>query len=278
MVERILFSPPLHGWTLRWCPGPRVGLAASHCLQAASSTTEKDSSWTAPPCLGMLGHRDYLPPKDFMRTRDYLEVWHEEMVALARALQRCSIHSGMLTGMLCRAVQEPCRCLTPWLRVVTKLILRCWMWQRGTPWSLPLQRVPLLQNLEHKNQPVYPTPASQPLWSQRRLYDQRISPLCQDEDHCHPLGLPFHGQMSLAYPLQSKWTGPQAYPWEPNWVLPPWSPCKWPYHITQQWAKHNLSTSPRPLPWCPWPRCPYLWPCPNCQTNLTPLHGLRSSE
>ena len=37
------------------------------------------------------------------------------MVALAMALQRCAIQSGMLPGVLCRAVQELCRYLAPLL-------------------------------------------------------------------------------------------------------------------------------------------------------------------
>ena len=34
-----------------------------------------------------------------------------EMVALAMAFQKCTVHSGMPLGILCRAVQELCRCL-----------------------------------------------------------------------------------------------------------------------------------------------------------------------
>ena len=38
------------------------------------------------------------------------------MVALAMALQRSTVHSGMLLGMLYRAVQELCRCLVSVIR------------------------------------------------------------------------------------------------------------------------------------------------------------------
>ena len=41
MVERIVISPLLHGWMLRWHPDPRVGLTASCHLQAASHTMKK---------------------------------------------------------------------------------------------------------------------------------------------------------------------------------------------------------------------------------------------
>ena len=39
-------------------------------------------------------------------------VWAEETVALGKALQRCNVHSKMPLGVLCRAVQELCKCLT----------------------------------------------------------------------------------------------------------------------------------------------------------------------
>ena len=71
----------------------------------------KDGLWTVPPCLGVLGCRDYLPLKDFKGTQDYQEVWHKETVALSMALQRCTVPSRMPLVMLCRAVQELCRCL-----------------------------------------------------------------------------------------------------------------------------------------------------------------------
>ena len=60
------------------------------------------------------------------------------------------------------------------------------MWGRGTLWSPPLQKEPQCWHPEQKNWPVYLPPVSQPLWSQRRLHDQRNLPLCQDEYHHHP--------------------------------------------------------------------------------------------
>ena len=39
-------------------------------------------------------------------------VWAEETEALAKALQRCAVHSGMPLGVPCTAVQELCGCLT----------------------------------------------------------------------------------------------------------------------------------------------------------------------
>ena len=53
----------------------------------------------------------YLPPVDFRGIWDYWVVWVEETVALVKVLQRCAVHPGMPPGVLCRAVQELCRCL-----------------------------------------------------------------------------------------------------------------------------------------------------------------------
>ena len=66
------------------------------CWQAAAfrllvTQMEKEGSWTVPPCLGVLGQKDYLPPKEFQRPRDYQVVQREEMVALAMALQGCTV-------------------------------------------------------------------------------------------------------------------------------------------------------------------------------------------
>ena len=82
-------------------------------FRVPAAQLEKDGLWCTPPCLSVLEWGDYLPPKDFQGIQDYQEVWCEEMVALAMALQRCAICSGLPPGMLCRAVQELCWCLTP---------------------------------------------------------------------------------------------------------------------------------------------------------------------
>ena len=54
-----------------------------------------------------------------------------------------------------------------------------------------------------------------------------------------------------------------------NWILPPWGPYRWVYHIFQWWVRYFVSTSPRLLPWYPWPRHPYSWPSPHFQISLT---------
>ena len=117
-------------------------------------------------------------------------------------------------------------------------------------------------------------------WGKRTTFPQRSSRKLKITKWCgvKPLGLPLCGQRTLAHPLERKQTGPWACPWEPNWILPPWGPCRWPYLITQQWVRYNVSTNPRSFTRCPWPRHPYNWLCLNPQTNVTPLHGLRSSE
>ena len=77
---------------------------------------KKDGWWTTPPCLGIFGWRDYLPPKDFHGTCNYWEVRREEMIALAIALQGCMVQLGMPLGVLCGAVQELHQCLAPSLK------------------------------------------------------------------------------------------------------------------------------------------------------------------
>ena len=44
----------------------------------------------------LLGQREYLTPADFRGTQDYQVVWAEESVALAKALQRCTVCLGYL--------------------------------------------------------------------------------------------------------------------------------------------------------------------------------------
>ena len=108
MVERISISPPLEGQMLKWHPDPRVGQQASCCLQATSHTTWK--RWFVDcPTLPRGAWMQGLPSEGL---RDHWVIWHEEKVALAMALQRCTVHSKMPPGMLCRAVQELHRYLT----------------------------------------------------------------------------------------------------------------------------------------------------------------------
>ena len=137
-------------------------------FRVPAAQLEKDGWWAAVPCLGVLGQKDYLPLKEFQGMQNYQVVWHEEMVALVMALQRCAIHSGM--------------------------------------------------------PPKSSADFSPSTWEGRST-------------RCWHVGL-----------------------------------------ITQWWVRYIINTSPRPLPRYPWPRCPYNWPCPNPWTNLSPLHGLRSSE
>ena len=88
------------------------------CWQATAfrlpaTQMEKDGRWTAPSFLGVLQQKDYLPLKELQGVWDHWVVWREEMVVLAIALQRCIVWSWMSPGVLCRAVQEVHRWLTP---------------------------------------------------------------------------------------------------------------------------------------------------------------------
>ena len=140
MVVRIPISPLLHGWTLRWHPCPRVGSPPSCCLQVASHTTWKDSLWTALPCLGVLGQRDYLP----LRISRELEIierccmkkwWHWPWPSRG-VLFVPEFPQGCSAGQCMSSTNASPQCL----RVAINLTSRCWMWWRGTPWSPPLHR------------------------------------------------------------------------------------------------------------------------------------------
>ena len=89
-----------------------LALQQATTFRLPATQLKEDSSWAALPCLEVLGCRDYLPLKNFKGTWGHQVVWYEEMLALATALQRCTIHSGTPLGMLCRAVQEFHRCHT----------------------------------------------------------------------------------------------------------------------------------------------------------------------
>ena len=88
------------------------------CQQAAAfhlPVTQKEvhGYWTTPPCLAVLGKREYLAPKDHRIMWDYQEVWREEMVVLAIVLQKCANHARASPNVFCRAAQEFCKCLAP---------------------------------------------------------------------------------------------------------------------------------------------------------------------
>ena len=85
-------------------PVQRMTCQQAMAFRLPATQLEWDGSWTTPPCLGSLEQRDFLPLKDFKGAQDYWVVWAEETVALAKALQRCAVHSGMPPGVLCGAV------------------------------------------------------------------------------------------------------------------------------------------------------------------------------
>ena len=109
MVERVLIPTP----TPLWLHNLKTGLPASHGLLDTHHTAREGRWWITPPCLEILGWKNYLPPKDFQGSCDYQEVREEETVALAMVLQSCTVQSGMPQGVLCGVVQELCQCLAP---------------------------------------------------------------------------------------------------------------------------------------------------------------------
>ena len=102
-------------WREIWClllypsDSPIQKLACQQAMAFKLPTIQlrKDGWWIPPPCLEVLGCRKYLPPKDFHRRCDYLEVRKKEMVALPVALQSCAVRSGMTPGVLCSGAGAP---------------------------------------------------------------------------------------------------------------------------------------------------------------------------
>ena len=92
-------------------PKSKCGSIAGSSLPPASPEKEVHGCWTTPPCLTVLGKREYLPLRHPRITQDHQEVQREEMVALAIVLQRCAICAGASPNTFCRAVQGLCKWL-----------------------------------------------------------------------------------------------------------------------------------------------------------------------
>ena len=87
-------------------------------LQAAafhmpSAQKEVHGYWSASPCLGVLGKREYLPLRDPGISQDYWKVQRGEILALAIVLHRCAICAEASQNMFCGAVQEFHDCIAP---------------------------------------------------------------------------------------------------------------------------------------------------------------------
>ena len=117
------------------------------------------------------------------------------MVALAMVLQRCTICSVMPLGVLCGVVQELHKFLTPLIESGDQFYLEMLDMVKRDP-VVPASAQRASSPTPRAEEQMYLPPASQPLWSQRRLYSPRSWPWCQGEDHQHHLALPFHGWMS----------------------------------------------------------------------------------
>ena len=127
------------------------------------------------------------------------------------ALQRCAIQSGMPTGVLCGAVQELCRCLTPLLQRGNLLDLEMLdIMRKDSVTPAPTQRASSLR--PRVEEPIsVPTPMSCPLWSPRRLLTQKKMALMQRkrppappwftlslEDTALPVSIPPGAQVDLS--------------------------------------------------------------------------------
>ena len=172
------------------------------------------------------------------------------------ALQRCTVCSGTPPGMLCRAVQELCRCLTSMIESGDLVNLKMLDVARRNPISSPLKGIYHHWHPGQNHQLLYPPLVSWPCQSQRRLHHERNSPLCQDEDHWHAWTFTFVGGWVWFTPTRA---GGLAHEHTPTGLCLLGVPKVTILHFPVMAEVHN-------------------WPCPNSQINLTPLHRLRSSE
>ena len=117
MVEGVQISSLNEGQVLWQHQSQRAGHSGK--LQPSGCQLHSRKKITGGPlCPGWVcWSKGTISPQEFQGIWDYWEVWHEEMVALAMALQMCTIHSRTPPGMLCRAIQELHSCLTSYLRV-----------------------------------------------------------------------------------------------------------------------------------------------------------------
>ena len=210
-----------------------MGPPAKHmAFRLPTTQLEKDGWWSTLPYLGMLGWRDYLPPKDFQGVWDYRVVWFEEMVALAMALQRCAIHSGMPQGS------------TLWNSTRAPQMPHPSTWEG---WSARSQNVGCSEEGPHnsctcrkglttetqsrRTQSVHPPLMSHPLWSPEvAAQSEELAMVQRRRPPAPPWFTLSWSDESGNHPLEeAEWTGwayPGHTPGSPIGTLPPWGPCR----------------------------------------------------
>ena len=200
----------------------RLACQQAVAFRLLSFQLEKGGWWSVPPCLGVLRRKDNLPLKEFQGVQDYWVAQREEMVALAMALERCTVWSRMPQGYYVEQYRSSVGASPLWLSRAICETSKCWMWQiRTLCLLLSLQRGPHHQNPEQKSQSAYLPLTSCPLWSPRRLLTQKNWPLCRGEDHWHLSVYPFMGRQVWLIPprgcsLSGKYThwgpvGPELF-------------------------------------------------------------------
>ena len=114
-------------------------------FQLPEAQDEKYGWLKAQTCLAGLSHRDFLPesPTMIQGPRDIHVVRCNKMVALARALQQCTIQSGVPPGVLCGAIQDLCKCLAT-------------LMERGN-----LLRLSMLEVMEEEEMTTSPSPVEE---------------------------------------------------------------------------------------------------------------------
>ena len=125
----------------------------------------------------------------------------EEIVTLALALQRCAVHSGTPLGVLCRAEQELCGCLTPVDESGNHLELKTLDMARKDPVA-PTSTERALSPRSRAEEPIsVPALSDPPTLEPEEAAQPEELVLVPKRRPPASLALPFCGQMSPAHPL-----------------------------------------------------------------------------
>ena len=194
---------------------PTVKQATSIRLPAAHNAERQTCGLPHPAWLYWGDRR--LPSPEGLQGNSWLSsgAGMKKLLVLAMALQHlCHPCWNAPRGALWSCARTPWDASCPWLRVVINLSLRCWRWWGGTPWAPPTWRGTFIAESQHeqRNWPVvYFHPSEQTTHSRAwgSCTTRGVLPLCQEKDHQHPLGLPFHGpDKSMPPSSREKQTGP----------------------------------------------------------------------
>ena len=130
-------------------------------------------------------------------------------------LQRCTICSGMPPGCSAEQYKSSADALPPTWEGKSTRSWHVGCGKEGPCDSCTCKKGPITETQSRRiNQCTCPSKPTA-LESEEAAQPEEFA-IVPRKDHWHPLGLPLHGQMSLAHPLYRRQTGPWAYPGSPT--------------------------------------------------------------